>query len=243
MSIIDNMVVIRLLMGLTTPVEKTKAFKTGLIDKDMNVLVSYNDRTPDQRNAYTYLDRFTFNLKRMLWKIPGGKLQIATIAAAMMLVKDSDAIKSKDVPNVVREVANHILVGNLSLIEEESMISDYLLFEDGELAVNHTGDAVSTNVATKPMGKMIRRKFGEFDVDDDTMAKFKKGKKKFDRWDKYLNMEDEKHQEIHSFAKKNPKGIIVLKNGDNIKAIRFNRNGGGAWHKHKRGNKNGQTTN
>ena len=42
---------------------------------------------------------------------------------------------------------------------------------------------------------------------------------------------------IYHYAKKNPKGIIVLRNGKQEKAIRFNRNGGGKWHKLTRGKK------
>ena len=232
---IDNAIAIRVLLKLTAPIEDTDAFKTGVIDKDMNVLVSFKDRTRAQRNSYTYLDRFVFNLRRLIVKTPAGKSRIATLAAAILLTKDSDAIKSKDATPTIKEMANHILENNLTLVEEEDIINECLLFEDGEIA-NHQGAAVSTDFA-KPMTKMIRRKMGEFEVDDETMVRFKKGKRKFDRWDKYLNMEDEAHQEIHSFAKKHPKGIIVLKNGENIKAIRFNRNGGGAWHKHTR-NKN-----
>jgi hypothetical protein len=89
-----------------------------------------------------------------------------------------------------------------------------------------------------PSKPVLKRKFAEFEVDEETFAKFSKGKKKYEQWSKYLNLEDESHSEIYKYAKRHPKGILVLKNGDNIKAIRYNRHGGGKWHTHKRGNSN-----
>ena len=48
-------------------------------------------------------------------------------------------------------------------------------------------------------------------------------------------MSDDAESAIYNYARKNPKGVIILKNqkGD-TKAIRFNRNGGGSWRHIKR---------
>ena len=99
----------------------------------------------------------------------------------------------------------------------------------GALPANHTGSATNTDipVARKKNG----RKYAAFVVNDEIFKRFQKGKKKFSKWSDYLNMENEGEKLIYHYAKKNPKGIIVLQNGKEQKAIRFNRNGGGKWHK------------
>ena len=64
MSTFDNIVIIKVLMGLTTPVKETDAFKLGVVDEDMNVLIAQKDRTQEQKESYTYLTRFVFSLKK-----------------------------------------------------------------------------------------------------------------------------------------------------------------------------------
>ena len=48
-------------------------------------------------------------------------------------------------------------------------------------------------------------------------------------------MEDDAQSAIYNYARKNPRGVIILQNkaGD-TRAIRFNRNGGGSWRNIKR---------
>ena len=41
---------------------------------------------------------------------------------------------------------------------------------------------------------------------------FRRGKKKFEKWSKYLNMEDEGHRVFIFMGSKNREGIIVLQN-------------------------------
>ena len=67
----------------------------------------------------------------------------------------------------------------------------------------------------------------------EVFSRFAKGKKKFERWSKYLNTEDEAEASIYKFAKANPDGMIILQCADtgNQKGIRFNPNGGGSWRK------------
>ena len=72
-----------------------------------------------------------------------------------------------------------------------------------------------------------------FTVTPDVFSRFAKGKKKFERWSKYLNVEDEAEASIYNFARRNPDGMIILQCADtgNQKAIRYNPNGGGRWKK------------
>lgn len=87
-KVIDTIIIFRILRKLTTPWEKTEAFKTGLIDNKGNILVKKKDRTNEQKKAFTLLDRMVFNLKRLLQKVPGGSSQIASYVAALALIKE-----------------------------------------------------------------------------------------------------------------------------------------------------------
>ena len=83
--VIDALVAYRVLKLLVTPFNKTKAFALGIIDEKGKVLKkSKQIKDPKERNAYTLLIRFVFNLKRMLSKIgirgPLGSAAAAAIA-------------------------------------------------------------------------------------------------------------------------------------------------------------------
>ena len=83
--VVDALVAYRVLKWLVTPFNKTKAFELGIIDEKGKVLKkSKTIKTDKERNAYTLLIRFVFNLKRMLSKIgirgPLGSAAAAAIA-------------------------------------------------------------------------------------------------------------------------------------------------------------------
>jgi hypothetical protein len=82
--VIDALVAYRVLKLLVTPFNKTKAFQLGIIDEKGKVLIkSKNIKNQEQRNAYTLLIRFVFNLKRMLSKI-GIRGPLGSAAAAAL---------------------------------------------------------------------------------------------------------------------------------------------------------------
>jgi hypothetical protein len=233
---IDNLIAFKVLYMLVTPFEKTKAFSLGIIDKSGTPLKKTKDlKTSEERDAYTQLDKLVFSLKRLLAKVPGGSSQFASIVAAYYLIKEN-VYKSSVDETEFNLVLNSIENGS-RLVEEELDVEEFLeLLEDVPANAVGSGSAVSTDYPAIRPGKN-GRKYGVFDVDDNIFRRFAKGKKKFDKWSNYINTEDEHQSKIYQFARKNPRGIIVLKNGDKTKAIRFNRNGGGSWHKLKRQSK------
>ena len=80
--IIDGLIAWRILKLLTTRFDRTEAYKLGIIDDKGKVLIKSKDiKDKKQRNAYTLLIRFVFNLKRMLGKI-GLKSRLGSAAAA-----------------------------------------------------------------------------------------------------------------------------------------------------------------
>lgn len=82
-GLVDTVIIFRILRKLTTPWEKTDAYKTGVIDKKGKVIVKKKDRTPEQKKAFTLLDRLVFNLKRLL-----GGSQLGSYIAALALIKE-----------------------------------------------------------------------------------------------------------------------------------------------------------
>jgi hypothetical protein len=91
---VDLFVTYRFLKLLTTPFNKTDAFKFGIIDKDGNRIKNEDGsvevlRTPDEKGAYTILHKLIFNIKKLFAKVPGLRTKVGTYAAALFLLKDT----------------------------------------------------------------------------------------------------------------------------------------------------------
>jgi endo-1,4-beta-D-glucanase Y len=67
---IDLVITYRIVKLLVTPFERQEAYKQGIIDKDGNVLKKYKTlKTTKEKQSYTILHRFVFNLKRILKRV------------------------------------------------------------------------------------------------------------------------------------------------------------------------------
>ena len=84
-NVADTYMIYQVLKRLTTPFEETKAFELGLIDKNGKLLKKA--KTTEEKKAYTYFDRFIFNLKRLLHRV-GLKSKFASYGAALFLLKE-----------------------------------------------------------------------------------------------------------------------------------------------------------
>ena len=95
-SAIDLFVAYRYIRILTTPFEKSDAFKLGIIDNKGNRIKKENSSKPavelttsELKNAYTILHKLVFNIKKIFLKVPGIKTKVGTYAAALFLLKDT----------------------------------------------------------------------------------------------------------------------------------------------------------
>ena len=87
-SIGDTIVTYRILKLLSTPIEQSKAFKLGLIDKDGKELKKASNS--DERNAYTFLNRFVFKIQRALMKSNDRQARrLLSFAAAVALLREN----------------------------------------------------------------------------------------------------------------------------------------------------------
>ena len=94
---VDLLIAYRVIKLLITPFDKSDAFKQGIIDKDGNVLKKYRTlQKTSEKQAYTMLHRFVFNLKRILAKTGiRGALGSFAVAAALLLKENKEFAKHK----------------------------------------------------------------------------------------------------------------------------------------------------
>lgn len=82
---------------LTTRFVNWKAYKLGIIDAEGNVIRSRAERkTQEEKNAFTMLDVFCLNLKRLIERIPGNKNSLMTLAGALFLMKEHEEQRVDD---------------------------------------------------------------------------------------------------------------------------------------------------
>ena len=94
---IDFLITYRIVKLLVTPFNKQEAFKFGIIDEKGKVLKKYSTlKTEKERKSYTLLNRFVFNLKRILQRVGlGSKLGSLGVALALMIKEDKSYAQHK----------------------------------------------------------------------------------------------------------------------------------------------------
>ena len=103
--VIDALVAYRVLKLLVTPFNKTKAYALGIIDEKGKVLKKSREiKDQQERNAYTLLIRFVFNLKRMLSKVGIRGPLGSSAAAAIAFFKEEHG----ENPEVEKEVYKYL---------------------------------------------------------------------------------------------------------------------------------------
>ncbi len=142
--IVDNLVAYKILSMLVTNFEDTKAYKLGIIDKNgKNLKKASTLKTSEEKDAYNYLHRLVFNMKKIINKI-GGENKLKSLVAALWLVKEqyesgnrSTALMEEKFDKMMK-----LLDNSVSLVEEEIIVKKFL---NEEAPANATGAAVSTD--------------------------------------------------------------------------------------------------
>lgn len=145
--IVDNLIAYRILKMLVTNFEDTEAFKLGIIDKHgKNLRKTSSLQTTQEREAYTYLNRLVFNVKKIINRLPGGESKLKSLIAALWLVKEQYQSGSRSTAMLQEKFDNimKLLDNRVSLVEEEIIVKKFLDEDDGGIA-NVTGAAVSTD--------------------------------------------------------------------------------------------------
>ena len=89
---IDLLITYRIMKLLVTPFDKQEAFKYGIIDSKGKVLKPFRTiQKTAEKQSYTILHRFVFNLKRILQKVGlGGRLETFAIALATLIRENKE---------------------------------------------------------------------------------------------------------------------------------------------------------
>jgi len=151
---IDLLITYRVIKMLVTPFEKQPAYALGIIDKNGKVLKKAKTlKTGKEREAYTLLHRFVFNLKRLINIIPGGKSKLGTYAAALgLLLKES---KDINMVELEKDLYKHLSENNLIKLDDdlkESVGFDFL--EEGRYIITDQLEDLNGNT-TAEVGDIV----------------------------------------------------------------------------------------
>lgn len=186
---IDMAYAIKFLRTLTKDWVDMEAYKTGVLDASGNVVVKKHDQSQAQRDSYSKFDVLVWNLKRLLEKIPAGKLAMSRYAAAFLLLRETTDQDTYDYIISEMKIDND-LYENFTAGIDMTVASTKIKTPDED----HAGDAV-------------------FHVDKDSYHKSIKGKAKYARFKTYVG-EDETGKSIRHYALRNPNKNIILKDKD-----------------------------
>ena len=124
---IDLFVTYRFLKLLTTPFNKTEAFKLGIIDKNGHRILKPKSTAPAveisttaEKNAYTILHKLVFNIKKLFNKVPGLRTKVGTYAAALFLLKDTFKESVDDPDMFEKEFVKYLKENDIEFDDEIS---------------------------------------------------------------------------------------------------------------------------
>ena len=142
--IIDNAIAFKVLHMLVTNFTDTEAFKLGIIDAHGNtVKKSIHFTTDAERNAFDYLHRLVFNMKKLINKI-GGENRLKSMAAAIWLIRENYESGSRTTSGLEAKYKK-LMETNIHLVEEEILVAKFLK-EDG-VGVGAMGGAPTNNTS------------------------------------------------------------------------------------------------
>lgn len=166
--IVDNLIAYRILSMLVTNFEDTDAYKLGIIDKNGHALKKSKDlKTEAEKDAFDYLARLVFTMKKIINKV-GGESKLKSIIAALWLVKEQYASGSRSTAMLEEKFDNimKVMDNNTVLCEEEILVKKFFS-EEGEGAAPVGG--APTNNTSGPVA-LQEPKIGKKDI-----WKYKKG--------------------------------------------------------------------
>lgn len=146
--IVDNLIAYKVLKMLVTNFTDTEAYKLGIIDaKGKNVRKANTLKTSEEKDAYTFLNRLVFNMKKIINRLPGGENRTKSLVAALWLVKETYESGSRSTAMMQEKFDKlmTVLDNKVSLVEEELLVKKFMSEEGEGGAMNVTGAAVSTD--------------------------------------------------------------------------------------------------
>ena len=182
MSALDIFVAYKFIKILTTPFEKTDAYKLGIIDKKGEILKKRKKLvTGKEKMSYTIFHTLGWNLKKLLAKFPPTRTKLGSFAAALYLLKEEAECNDEHlIENTFIDFLHtngYTFVINESITEAVLEKGDYALVVDVDTPKEpvHQGDIVRVDKDTehftlmmgKPLFKVTHLKSGKILVVSD----------------------------------------------------------------------------
>lgn len=146
----DLLYTFRFIKLLTTPFNESDAFKMGLIDADGKRIKEAPLDSSDKKAAYSPFVRLSFNIKRLIGQLPGGKTTLGSYAAALYLIKEKYHLSDKNLKKICEECGIDVL----DLLAEDT--SWYLL--ENNLLTPGIYRVKSDKVLASTLEEMVRAK-------------------------------------------------------------------------------------
>ena len=172
-------------------------------------------KTKDEKEAYTLSDTLIWNIKKLMGKIPGGQSRIASYAAALFLIKEQHGDYKVTDEELELQFFDKFeqMYNNDKLLFDETTLRKVTTALDEDAPITVSGNVAMRDMKLgEPPKGLVMKKFAGVDVfavDPNIYMKSRFGKKKYDRYKKYVG-EDEVGNYIRMFARKNPKSPIIV---------------------------------
>ena len=167
-KVADTAFALRLLRLMTMPVEKTGAYKAGIIDKDYKRIKDKNELSLSDKKVYTMFHKLAFNLRKLIRKVPlVGKLSLSSYLAALWLIKDHTEMSDEEIRDVLTEVTG-TNTEDIPLVENSLYINKNYQLDKGTYILNKNlllpitgeelvkeGTEVIVDESIKPCGSIL----------------------------------------------------------------------------------------
>jgi hypothetical protein len=128
MGIFNIIVAYQFIKLLTTPWKEQTAYKLGVIDDTGKVIKKKEDRTSEDKKAFTIFHVLIFNIKKIMEKFPFGKTRLASFAAALYLLKEQAKAEGGSAKLMEARLLTHLKEQKETLLEciETNSLHDYI---------------------------------------------------------------------------------------------------------------------
>jgi hypothetical protein len=147
--VVDNVLALKIVRMMVTNFTDTPAFRLGIIDANGNTLKPSNTlKSNEEKDAFTYLHRLVFNMKKIINRFPGGENHLKSMVGALWLVKEyyENGSRTTSLMEARYKEVMRMLENNIILAEEQLVVSK-VLAEDGMVVgapTNNTSGPVAT---------------------------------------------------------------------------------------------------
>jgi hypothetical protein len=154
----DTFFALRFLRLLTTPWEKTGAYKNGIIDDKGKVIKKPS--SSEEKGTYNLFHKLVFNIKRLLNKIPFGKSKLASYAAGLYLIKEHTGMSERLMGELLEEAFGYNPATDIDLNEDDLntciqsgnyFLGEDLFFANGDMLASSGKTTLTINESSTNM--------------------------------------------------------------------------------------------